>query len=80
MKKRPKILLSVIFKPCGAEAHTAFSNAVLQTEGLHKGKYKIDFPYHVDGILTSRRAQAEWANGKLSHLRSWGERGMIVEE
>lgn len=69
---------SVQFAPCGAENHPAFSSATLDKE---TGLYTLHFPVQCTWLRRGRAAQAEWAQDKAKHLRSWGEasQGRVIE-
>jgi len=77
MQKRnttPKVYYAVLFPPCGAEFHPAFSAAVKQPNG----NFRMEFPLHL-GYLRSKQSQRSWAEGKAKHIRSWGITATIVE-
>ena len=68
--------VGIIFSPCGAEFHPAFSRAVRSETN---GCYWISFPIG-KGLLESKKAQRRWAEDARKHLLSWsGSNPVIIE-
>lgn len=46
---------------------------------IEPNTFRMEFPAHWPGVSTSRRAQRNWADQKVQHLRSWGIQGNILD-
>jgi hypothetical protein len=69
--------IKVIFFPCGAETHPAFSDAKLVTDAPWFGYYFLTYPIHLKHMPRGAKAQKAWADDKVRHLQSWGAEGII---
>lgn len=67
---KAKMVVCVIFYPCGAEFHPSFSRAKLSVNG----QYHLEYPINNKDFLKSRKAQVGWAEEKIKHLKSWGSK------
>jgi hypothetical protein len=69
--------IKVIFFPCGAEFHPAFSGAILNNNAPWFGYYVLPYPTHLKHMPLGAKAQKAWADDKVAHLQSWGAEGII---
>lgn len=70
-----QLQFKVTFPACGAEYHPRFKDATRNNDGT----YTVAYPIHVKGILKSRKAQMDWTQDVVKHLRTWGKSATITE-
>lgn len=73
MTSKIPLIYSVTFQQCGAEFHPAFDRAHKNEDGT----FTLTYPIHLSHLLKSEKAQRQWADEKVKHIRSWGVQAIV---